>query len=270
VLLIIGISAADADPVPPAAAAQDRTTNATTVPNSSDNYDGDILFWHEDVELKDSAGGMFTHCLPPGKAVVGTKSGLDPDPNTGTQWQAVRLYHGAFSGLGPGDTVAEDKQMAALNCHSSVTNGVSTATAMNQAGSYYVSSGDASRASRIGFDYGALVVPFKLQLGEAKNFSGAASVGPYLGFRIPVFNVVIDPVIFGGASAISVSSTDQAGTTSSQTLAGLSYGAGIIGIIKGSFSVGLIFGADHVDDSAHYAYNDKLWTSLEIGYSFTQ
>jgi len=129
---------------------------------------------------------------------------------------------------------------------------------------------DPTDALRWGWQYGALVVPFKMQLGGKHAFSGSASVGAFLGYKVPLWDwgIALSPVAFAGASNISVPTSDG-GKNSSQTMAGLSYGAGVVGEIKDGFQIGIIFGKDHVD-SDNYLYNDKTWISFEIGYSFAQ
>lgn len=56
---------------------------------------------------------------------------------------------------------------------------------------------------------------------------------------------------------------------SSETVAGLSYGIGLMGTIKDSFNISLVFGADHAS-SKTYQYQDKPWASFAPGYSFTK
>jgi hypothetical protein len=128
---------------------------------------------------------------------------------------------------------------------------------------------------RSGLEYGVLVVPFKVQLSGGKAITGSSTVGGYLGYDFPWMNVGVTfrPVIFAGLSPTSVpssSGTSTSASSTSQTLMGLSYGFGVVSVIKqSSFQVGLICGFDHTD-STSYAYNDKPWLSFEIGYSFAQ
>jgi len=145
--------------------------------------------------------------------------------------------------------------------------GVSKPTKLSAGRVIYVEPGE---PIRWGWEYGALVVPFKMQLGGKHTFSGSSSVGAYLGYRLPMWDtgIVLSPVAFAGASNISVP-TGSGGKNNTQTMAGLSYGLGVIGRVKDGFQVGVIFGKDHVDSNS-YQYNDKTWVSLEIGYSFAQ
>lgn len=137
---------------------------------------------------------------------------------------------------------------------------------------FYISQGDTDNAAlRTGWDFGALAVPFKIQLSKTHSFTGSATVGAYVGYRMPFGDLDLNftPIAFAGASNISTSAT-TGGTTTSQTVAGLSYGFGVIGKIKDSFQFGLVIGADHVDSAQPYKYNDKPWISFGLGYSFSQ
>ncbi len=143
---------------------------------------------------------------------------------------------------------------------------------ITEATEFFISQTDLDNAAlRTGWDFGTLAVPFKIQLSKSHAFTGSGTVGGYLGYRMPFGDMALKltPVIFGGASNISTSAT-TGGTTTSQTVAGLSYGFGIIGKIKDSFQIGLVVGADHVDSAQPYKYNDKPWISFGLGYSFSQ
>jgi hypothetical protein len=118
--------------------------------------------------------------------------------------------------------------------------------------------------ARTGMTYGALVVPYKYHLTGQRDFTGGASLGGYLGYRLETTKYVgftLTPVAFLGGSNISVGA---------QNLAGLSYGLGLIGTFKGTFQAGAVIGWDQVGKSAGYQYNGKPWLAVEIGYSFAQ
>ncbi|MGA2782616.1 MAG: hypothetical protein ABSF13_11975 [Smithella sp.] len=125
--------------------------------------------------------------------------------------------------------------------------------------------------SRFGLTYGTLVVPFKYHLYGSKEFNGDSTVGPYLGYRFDKntwWGIDLKLVGFAGASAIKVNQTVN-GNATTQTLAGFSYGGGLISEIKHEFQMGLIFGWDQVSDSAKYEDNGKLWVAFGLGYSFS-
>lgn len=135
---------------------------------------------------------------------------------------------------------------------------------------FYINANDLDNVWRAGWEYGALAVPFKFQLSKGGTVTSQTSVGPYLGFRVPITDsIVFSPVGFVGAAPITVSEK-TGNTTSSHELAAITYGGGLLFTIKDSFQAGLIFGADHVDSNAGYPYNDKLWVSFALGYSFAR
>jgi hypothetical protein len=87
-------------------------------------------------------------------------------------------------------------------------------------------------------------------------------------FDFAYLGVGITPILFVGASNISVPSTGSNGQSSSQNLFGVSYGTGLVWSLKHSFQIGLVGGADRVSSTAKYQYNSKPWVALEIGFSF--
>jgi hypothetical protein len=125
--------------------------------------------------------------------------------------------------------------------------------------------------SRYGLTYGGLVVPFKYHLDGAKEFATGGTVAPYLGYRFDKNGLAfgVKAVVFLGAAGVSVDQVVD-GEKKTQTLAGLSYGLGLLGTVKGNFQFGLVLGADRVSKSANYAHNGKWWTSLAIGFDFAE
>ncbi len=125
--------------------------------------------------------------------------------------------------------------------------------------------------NRYGLTYGALVVPFKKQLSGNKDFtSNSASVGPYIGYRWSkgTLGVALELVGYAGLTSISVPQNVN-GQNTSQSLSAISYGVGLIGIIKQNFQVGVVIGADHTNANSGYQYNGKPWLSFSLGYNFS-
>jgi len=138
---------------------------------------------------------------------------------------------------------------------------------------FFINSDDLPKAAvRRGWDFGTLVVPFKLQTSGKTSVQTSATLGGYLGYRFgwDMFGIKFSPIAFAGLSEIPTQQVQKNGKTASQTVAGISYGAGIVATVKDSFNVGLVVGADHVDSAQPYQFQDKPWVSLEIGYSFTK
>jgi hypothetical protein len=125
-------------------------------------------------------------------------------------------------------------------------------------------------ANRFGLTYGVLAVPFKFHLSGAKELTGSASLGSYLGYRFDregSLGIGVATVAFVGAADIAVPSTIGGAT---QNVAGFSYGLGVIGTVKGNFQLGGVLGFDRVSSNAGYQYNGKPWIAFELGYSFMQ
>jgi hypothetical protein len=258
------------------------SSTSGSISNSSENYLDDRLAWPSAIEATANLGGEIAagYCIPANTRVIGAHAGLDTSvqqtpasgssgPGTSaTQFQAVTLdtnppYLGLF---GPPQTKVAPPSDAAVACPH-----VKTPQAYFSPGDLaFISADDMKNVGyRAGFDYGALVVPFKMQLSGARAFTGSTSLGGYIGYQNPIANlgVNVSPIIFAGASNISTSATTGS-TTTSQTVAGLSYGTGLLFNIKDSFQAGFVLGFDHVNSTQKYQYNDKPWVSFEIGYSF--
>ena len=263
-----------------------KTTTVVATSNSEDNYLGDRFVWPTVTPASTAAGGEPTICLPPGTRVVGYKSSLDPavsvtteangDKKTAQTDASLPVYLDTGFSLadlffGSNVKTAADGTKYVPSSH--LCDSVDSAKLANieEGQIVHISATPIAEAERSGWDYGVLVAPFKLQLSKGKELSGSASIGPYLGYRIPMgLDVTLNPVAFAGASNISINNTDASGKSTSESLAGLSYGAGLVFGFKSSFQVGLLIGADHVNSSAKYQYNNKPWLSFEIGYSFMQ
>jgi hypothetical protein len=282
-----------------------NSSGNASIPNSSENYLGDRLGWPSAVEAKSSLNGDYTggFCIPAKTKLIGATASMSTEvqqakdsagneTTSAPQFQKVTLdtdqpFWGFFGKL-DNVTVVDEKHPDPTH----KVNGVNTTHKVSyvpvpdnastacpdvknpldyEAGApAFVSSDDMDNVTyRSGFRYGALVVPFKMQLTGGKTLSGSSSLGGYLGYQSPLGDTGLNatPVIFAGASDISTSTTSGT-TTSSQTLAGFSYGAGLLFDVKDDFHVGLVLGFDHVSSAQKYQYNDKPWISFEIGYSF--
>jgi hypothetical protein len=127
------------------------------------------------------------------------------------------------------------------------------------------------RPSIYGLTYGGLVVPFKYHLRGSKEFKGGSSVAPYVGYRFDEndLGLGVKAIAFAGISSVDVAQNVD-GQAKSQSLAGYSYGVGLLGSIQNSFQMGLILGADRVSKSANYADNGRWWLALSIGYAFSE
>jgi len=269
----------------------------TSLPNSDTNYLDDRLVWSNDINAL-SIDGKTPYCLPAKTRVLGRKSTLDtltfgsPDAANQSTVTSAKSYlpvvldpKGRWLGFGEKQTAqscARSKSgdpvpmgYDALGKFGPLPNYTipdGTAAAVPEGTLVYIS-GDvvASADYRAGFDYGLLAVPFKIQMTGKQSFSGSATLGGFVGYRIPftTLGLEVSPVLFAGASNITVPTAPGSASTT-ETAAGFSYGGGFVTRIKDSVQVGLVVGFDHVDSAQPYAYNDKPWLSVEIGYSFAQ
>lgn len=281
-----------------------NSSPVSSVPSSANNYLDDRLLWSTDISALSYPNADSSYCVPAMTTLIGRSSKLDTvavkdssGNSTNKTLQAVALdpWEDQVSkacarddtgkpllfgvdGKPLVDTDNGNKKYgkafdSATKQYSKkvyVDDGVDNALPPGKL-AYITSDVAASADSRKGFDFGALAVPFKVQMTGKEAFTTSASLGAYVGYRLPLLDtgLMFSPVIFAGASNISTQVTKGAKTTS-QTDAGLSYGAGFITTVKDSIQVGLVVGFDHVDSAQPYAYNDKPWLSLEVGYSFAQ
>lgn len=128
----------------------------------------------------------------------------------------------------------------------------------------------ATHHERFGWTFGSLMVPYKYHVSGDKGFSGGATLGGYLGYRFDrtvVTGFETQLVGFAGAAAVPVV-TNVDGVSSTETLAGASYGLGVLVEVKGTFQMGLVFGKDRVDDSSGYERNGKKWVAVALGFEF--
>jgi hypothetical protein len=283
-----------------AKAAQSAKNGATpqtpTMPNSNDNYYDDRLRYSIDVSVLSYPDAKTQLCVPAFTKLMGRSKTIDTitDPSDSSKslslvevqidpWADQIAKSCARDDKGKPLTYGSDgKPMKDANgslyglasdgtTHVSVTSDTEQ-DALPPGKPAYIPADLAGNAdTRSGFDFGALAVPFKMQMSGKQAFTTSASLGGYLGYRLPLADtgLVFSPIVFAGASNISTQVTKGSKTTS-QTDAALSYGAGIVTTVKDSIQVGLVVGFDHVDSAQPYAYQDKPWISLEVGYSFAQ
>lgn len=281
--------------------ADGTTTKQAPATSSADNFFSDRLYWGKSVKAWTSAA-LLDHkdadfCLPASMTMIGTakdyttvttsseqtatkKSVTSSDNYVSLVPDEAPFMWGWFGG--DSRTVANGKITGTKNDKGEVSGkfdgickGAGFDDTYSQTVPYgtelYVSAADAKNAVRLGWEYGVLAIPFKIQLTGKNSLSGEASVGGYFGYRLPLFDtgLVFTPVLFAGASSISAPDTSGKKPTT-KTFTGVSYGFGLVTRIKDGFQAGIIVGQDHVDSSSKYAYNDKPWISFEIGYSFAQ
>lgn len=254
------------------------TVSTPPIPNSKSNYKRDKLEWSTPIHAyrMDTSGAVdlnTVYCWPAGPRLIGRDSEFTTASIAPKSDQAAPAKSDADNYLPtmPDAKIdvylQKDGKTDCLNdddLGSKVTLTTTTPIAVSQK--------DAEAAAREGLDFGTLVVPFKFQLSDQTAITSSATLGGYLGYRIPwrVAGLDFRLLAFGGVSEVPTSEADSSGKITSQTVAGLSYGAGLVTTVKDNFNVGLVIGFDHVNSVQDYKYQDKPWISLEIGYSFTE
>lgn len=125
---------------------------------------------------------------------------------------------------------------------------------------------------RTGIAFGALIVPFKFRLGNAKALVSSTTLAPYVGFRTPLFQslgLTFTPVVSAGLGLVPVANPSGKGTDS-KTAFSTAMGWILTSDKDDKFSVGALVGRDFLgkaDREADSAVN-KLWISLYIGLGF--
>ncbi|MDP1638381.1 MAG: hypothetical protein Q8K74_06165 [Candidatus Nitrotoga sp.] len=131
---------------------------------------------------------------------------------------------------------------------------------------------DDSAFKRTGIAFGALIVPFKFRLGNAKALVSSATLAPYIGFRTPLFQslgVTFTPILSAGLGLVPVANASGKGTDSKAAFS-TAMGWILTSNKDDKFSVGALVGRDFLgraDREADSAVN-KMWISLYIGLGF--
>lgn len=109
------------------------------------------------------------------------------------------------------------------------------------------------------FCWGALTVPFKVELTKNQDVYGSASVGTYAGVVTDWWpGHKLTPIGFIGYSQNIPSNSG------SSSDAFISFGLGAllpISVLPKSVAFGLVVGIDHTAETNKYVYNDKPWVS---------
>jgi hypothetical protein len=129
------------------------------------------------------------------------------------------------------------------------------------------------RATRTGWIYGILILPFKYHLND-NSFSGETTVGPYLGRRSSIRDTSFSWAVTAGMTPISADSIDQTGAVKSTPLTAFTYAAGLMfEVNKGPapMKIGVFFGQDVVssDSAVSYKHDRKNWLALQVGWDLT-
>jgi len=244
----------------------------TPIPNSQNNFQGDLVTFpvNVTVAMNDGTNSTWVNvCLPVGTYIRGVGQTTDGTYyfRVDCSWRDWILHKCKAHDIDACSIDQATQKPANIKVGSTIR---VTKAQM-----------DLYPPNRFGLTYGALVVPFKFELTGQKEFKGSASLGPYLGYQIDkeTFGAAISLVAFAGVSNNSATKTTTTASSTSGTpttkttntdLAGFSYGGGLLGTVKGGFQLGAVVGFDHVGSGQGFQYNDKPWLAFELGYSFSQ
>lgn len=139
-------------------------------------------------------------------------------------------------------------------------------------------------ATRQGWAYGALTMPYKYFRGT-KSFVSGTPIGGYLGWRFGTAGSGITAaaaLTIGSVKANTVDpatidpATKRAKVTGNAEVSALAAAGGLmfdVSKLRGAkpFKVGLFVGKDRVnnDPTVYYEHNRRWWTAVQIGYDFT-
>lgn len=115
-----------------------------------------------------------------------------------------------------------------------------------------------------GVDTGLLLAPYKLHFDD-HSFSGATTIGPYIGWRSDWPGFSGTTLLSAGLGVVPVSN----GTTSTNT-ASFSFAIGqVLNIVKTNFQAGLLVGIDWTGNR-QYKHEGELWIAMSFGTNFLQ
>ncbi len=140
----------------------------------------------------------------------------------------------------------------------------------------------AQGATRSGYAYGVLTMPYKYFPGE-KSFTVNAPVGGYMGWRHGRAGSGTTYAVAFTLSSVKANTVDPStlvdnkpAVTGTAQVAAISFAAGVMfDVLKSTrgkpFKTGLFIGRDRVsqDPTVDYRFNGKTWVALQIGFDFT-
>jgi hypothetical protein len=140
---------------------------------------------------------------------------------------------------------------------------------------YQFNASDLSKVAtqRMGFTWGALVIPYKFYFTD-KSIQGNPSTVAFAGYEgwFPGVSLALVGSAGLGVSTGSSNSTTTSttnGTTGTGSSAAIyTVAAGFIATFGGSIKAGVMFGRDYESNAAGFKYENKTWMALSVGTSF--
>lgn len=124
----------------------------------------------------------------------------------------------------------------------------------------------------LAIDHGVLLVPFKYRTGD-RSFSGATTIGYFLGVRSDTLLVSGTTFVSIGTSSVPVNRVDpMTMATSTEDTSALTATVGMAFSTKSNLQFSINLGIDHIGGSVGEAWEheDDLWVSIGLGYGFLQ
>jgi hypothetical protein len=146
---------------------------------------------------------------------------------------------------------------------------------------YQFNASDISKvvSQRMGFTWGALVIPYKYYFTD-KSIKGNPSTVAYAGYEgwfpgvslafVGSAGLGVAPASSNTSNSSGSITTSGSSTTSSSTVTAATYtlAIGFIATFGGSIKGGLMFGRDYQGDASDFKYENKTWMALSVGTSF--
>lgn len=208
------------------------------------------------------------YCLPPEARVrLGASAG------SGYISASIVQYGFSFLGIGR-DT---DDELKNLQVACNVAGGITpldnkTTLPVAQKGVQYkvpLSDIQSHDLSRSGYHFGALIVPFKYYIGDDKEIKAAATIAPFLGWRVATARgMSFSPIVTAGLGVVQVNDPTEKST---DTVSTLTLGTGLLmtSAKNEKWSAGVLWGQDKIskEDRAKDPVVAEHWISLFIGIS---
>ena len=114
-----------------------------------------------------------------------------------------------------------------------------------------------------GLVWGGLIVPYKLFPSDGGG-TGSATVGGFAGYRTR------DVTFLGSLGGTGIN-TAEVNEDDGTTKFGASFAGGVVWQLGKDFQIGAIAGIDHIlSSNPNWKYQDKLWVSIGVGFSFAR
>jgi hypothetical protein len=278
---------------PPASAQASASALApASVPGPGPSGDGDVsppsASASADSSQGQSAGTNERLCAPPRTGFQ--VSSISPASTTGSKKTNTatpantQLVYGVFPSEPPLHKQWQNNslpQATTAKTAAAVTGACAGFSLVQQGVPYQFEASDLDKVTtqRMGFTWGALVVPYKFYLSD-KSIKGNPSTLLYAGYEgwAPGVSLAFVGSAGLGVSTGSSNATTTNGSTTSSTSSTSSnstastalytLATGFIATFGGAMKAGVLFGWDYQASGTGFKYEGKTWAALSVGTSF--